>query len=400
MTAASPAGVRITRFRLRAYTHERGGFELLRNAKVLLYFPHGFGDWVQFSPLLPLLEPSNRYWMTRYGDDNVALIDGCGYAEPVYLGLNGTQNGDGALFDNCHFGLDYASLDGSEREVRLPDSLAEFCEREGIDTLLWTSFPEIGGNVPYPYQSKMRNVLRYLTPVERRDAAVLAAPLVSPLCFETDPSVRRWVESRLKNLLGLRGRKLCLIARNGYTSIGKNWGHRFREDLPANKRREGDECRDFMRLMRLKDDRWTFLVTEDRLFEGDDSVRSRDLHAYSYAEIFGTLDQPMIPFGLVMKVLASVADLCVGVPVGPYHLCVAKRDLPTIGIWLEHVPSWFDEPNDASIHVVSRNVRDLALDRKPGSFFARSGLRYRSMYVETRFIAGEHVVAAAEQLLS
>jgi hypothetical protein len=246
----------------------------------------------------------------------------------------------------------------------------------------------------------MRNVLRYLTQPERRDAAVLAAPLVTPLCFETDPSVRRWVESRLKNLLGLRGRKLCVIARNGYTSIGKNWGHRFREDLPASKRREGAECRDFMALMRRKDHRWTFLVTEDRLFEGDDSVRSRDLHAYSYAEIFGTLDQPMIPFGLVMKVLASLADLCVGVPVGPYHLCVAKRDLPTVGIWLEHVPSWFDEPNDRSIHVVSRNVRDLALDRKPGSFFSRSGLRYRSMYVETRFIAGEHVVAAAEQLLA
>jgi hypothetical protein len=399
LIAAGPSRLRATPVRLAAYSHERGRFSALRNARVLLYFPHGFGDWVQFAVVLPLLEPSNRYWMTRYGDDNIAVIDGCGYAEPVYLGLNGTQNGDGALYENQHFGLDYDALDGSEREVLLPDSLAALCERERIDALLWTSFPEIGGTRVYPYHSKARNIIRHLAPAERLNDGALAAPLPSPLRFEVDPAIARWVEARLMNLVGLRGRRLCLIARNGYTSIGKNWGHEFREDLPPEKRREGEECRDFMRLLRRKDDRWRFLIAEDRLFAGDDTMRSAELGAYSYAELFGTLDQPMIPFGLVMKVLARVADLCVGVPVGPYHLCMAKPDLPTVGLWIEHLPSWFDEPKEASIHVISRNVRDRALDRQPGSFFSRSGLRYRSMYVETRAIMGEQVLSAVEALL-
>lgn len=399
MTGVSP-GVHFSPYRLAALTHERGGFAALRDANVLIYFPHGFGDWVQFAAVLPLLERSNRYWMTRFGDDNVALADRCAYARPVYLGLNGTQNGDGAAYASRHFGLDYDSLDGGERDLLMPDSLAEFCERERIDALLWTSFPEIGGSVAYPFHSKARNMLRFLLTPERRAKLDLSAPLASGLSFEVDPSVTQWVESRLKNLLGLRGRKLCVIARNGYTSIGKNWGHRFREDLPPLQRREGAECREFMRLMRRADDRWRFLVIEERLFEGDDTLRSPALGAYSYAEVFGTLDQPMIPFGLVMKVVVSLADLCVGVPVGPYHLAMAKPELPVVGLWIEHVPSWYEEPRPGAVHLISRNVREHALDRKPGSFFARSGLRYETQYVETRVLTGEQVFAAAERLLA
>lgn len=365
-----------------------------------MYFPHGVGDWVQVSSIVPLLEPSNRYFMTRYGDDCAALMDHHAQVQPVYLGLNGTQNGDGAAFGNRHFGLDYDSLDGTERELRLPDSLVELCRRERIDALLWTSFPEIGGMVPYPYHSKARNMVRYLLTPERRAACDLGAPLPASISFTVDPFVRAWVESRLSNLLGLRGRKLCLIARTGYTSIGKNWGHAFREELPAAKRREGEECRDFMRLLRQKDPSWMFLVAEDRLLDGDDTVRSRELDAYSYAEIFGSLDEPMIPFGLVMKVLAGIAGLCVGVPVGPFHVCMANPALPTVGIWIEHLPNWYEEPRAGTIHVIGRHVRDRGLDRRPGSFVAKSRLQYRTMYAETRVITGDQVFAAAESLLA
>ncbi len=399
MSVATASSGPLTRYRLPVYTHERGAFNGVRDAKVLIYFPHGLGDWAQFARVLPMLEPSNRYWMTRYGDDCIALVNRCAGARPVYLGVNGTQNGDGAAFENRHFGLEYTRLDGSPRDVVLPDSLLEFCEREQIDALLWTSFPEIGGRIPYPHHSKARNVIRHLVSADRLAKFDLASPLPNPLSFEVDPFVRRWVEARLRTLLGLRGRRLCLIARNGYTSIGKNWGHEFREELPPGKRREGQECRDFMRSMRAKDDRWIFLVFEDRLFEGDDTVRSRELEAYSYAELFGTIDQPMIPFGLVVKVLASIADLCVGVPVGPFHVCMAKPDLPVVGIWIEHVPSWYEEPKEASIHLIGRCVRERRLNRLPGSFFTKSHLHYRSTYTETRGVAGEHVLAAVEELL-
>ena len=400
MIAPAAQGPRLNALRLPVYTHERGNFAALRNARVLVYFPHGLGDWVQFAVVLPWLEPSNRYWMTRYGDDCLALLDGCVLAAPAYLGFNGTQNGDGARFGNRHFGLDYASIDGDERELLVPDSLFALCQREGIDAVLWTSYPEVGGRIAYPYHSKARHVLRSLVSQERCASGDLGAPLSSALTFAVEPFVRQWVEARLMNLLGLRGRKLCLVARNGYTSVGKNRGHAFRDDLPPHKRREGEECRDFMRLLRAKDDRWIFLVAEDRFFAGDDTVCSPELHAHSYAEVFGPLDQPMIPFGLVMKVLVSLADLCVGVPVGPFHLCMAKAELPTVGLWIEHVPSWYEEPKAASVHVIGRHVRERGLDRRPGSFSTQGRLQFRTMHVETRPITGEQVLAATELLLT
>ena len=128
MSVATASSGPLTRYRLPVYTHERGAFNGVRDAKVLIYFPHGLGDRAQFARVLPMLEPSNRYWMTRYGDDCIALVDRCTGAQPVYLGVNGTQNGDGAAFENRHFGLEYTRLDGSPRDVVLPDSLLEFCD--------------------------------------------------------------------------------------------------------------------------------------------------------------------------------------------------------------------------------------------------------------------------------
>ncbi len=384
-------------YRARVYTRD-AGFKDVRGANVLIYFPHGFGDWVQLAYALPLLEPSNRYWITRFGDDNVALMDGHALAEPAYLGINGTQNGDGAAFGNPHFGLDANAPNGSERDLRLPVSLHALCVRERIEVLLWARFDETGGGVGFPYHSKARNFARCAAPSGRAACTDFGVPLKSSLSFDVPAWVRHWVESRLQNVLGLRGRKLCIVGRNGYTSVGKNWGHRWREELPAGQRREGEECREFMRLMLRKDRRWVFLVTEDRLFDGDDTVRSPELNCCSYAEVFGTVNSPALPCGLVMKVLANAADLCVGVPAGPYHLCMAKPELPTVGVWLEHLPNWYDEPKDASVHVVSRNVRDHALDRKPGSFFEKAQLRFRAIGVDTRVVRGADVLAAVELL--
>ena len=397
MTA--PAAVHTARHHAHVYTRDDGGFKDLRGANVLIYFPHGFGDWVQLAYALPLLEPSNRYWITRFGDDNVALMEGHPTVTPVYLGLNGTQNGGGEAFGNRNFGLGDDTADGSEHELQLPASLHELCVRERIGALLWSPFLETYGSTGFPYHSKARYFARGAAPGAQTARVDFGVPLTSSLTFDVPAWAGQWVESRLRNMLGLPGRKLCIIGRNGYTSVGKNWGHRWREEMPDAQRREGEECRDFMRLMLRKDPRWIFLTMEDRLFGGDDTVRAPELNCRSYAEVFGEADSPSIPCGLVMKVLANVADLCVGVPAGPYHLCMTKPELPTVGVWLEHVPSWYDEPKDASIHVVSRNVRDHALDRRPGSFFDKGRLRFRTMHVDSRVVRGADVVAAVEALV-
>lgn len=135
------------------------------------------------------------------------------------------------------------------------------------------------------------------------------------------------------------------------------------------------------------------------MFEGEHTLRDGTLHAYSFAELFGVSGSPGIPFGLLMKALINLADLVVGVPAGPYHLSMAKLEVPTIGIWTEHLPGWFDEPKPASMHVVSRNVRDHGLDRRPGSIADSADLEFRLMFVNTRIITGEQAVEAVEALL-
>ena len=55
---------------------------------------------------------------------------------------------------------------------------------------------------------------------------------------------------------------------------------------------------------------------EDRLYDGDDTVRVQEFHAYSYAELFGTVGGDTPPFGLVMKALVGLADLAAASPQG------------------------------------------------------------------------------------
>src|SRR5215469_13125610 len=79
---------------LGAMREDRGRFADLRDARVLVYWPHGLGDWVHLSTIAPLLERSNTYAITRFGDDYVSLMDGNRYFTPLYSGVRAP--GDGA----------------------------------------------------------------------------------------------------------------------------------------------------------------------------------------------------------------------------------------------------------------------------------------------------------------
>lgn len=386
-------------YRARVVSHSYGHFKALSGANVLIYWPHGFGDFVFLSHLLPLLESSNRYWIVRFGDDQTSLFEDNAWVTPVYLGHGSPLCADGGAFHNKHFGIDYTSIDGSVKTLNLPLSLYRHCSDHQIDTIFWSVFPELHGATPFPYHTKARNLLLHLVAEDRLKGTDLSRPLRSSLSFDVTPWLLQWVETRLRNRGGFGERKLCLIARSGYTWLSKNWGHLWREDLPPGKQREGEECRDFMRLLLKKDPRWMFLIMEDKLTEGEHTVRSEELHAYSFAELFGAIHASSPPFGLVMKALASLASLSIGVPTGPYHLCMAKPDLPTVGIWTRHLPSWYDEPKEASIHLISRNLRDLKLHLGPGSFDAAADLRYRTRWLDTRIVPGEQVLDAVEELL-
>src|SRR6516225_3733653 len=302
--------MRLANFRTRVFSGDREGFYQIKNARVLIYFPHGFGEWVQLSYVLPLLEPSNRYWITRIGDNNVSVLEGNTYVTPVYLGSNVVSE----RWDNTrHLGLDGQFLDGALGYLCVPPSLYELCSQNHIDVVFWTEFPETSGHTAPPFQSKARNMIRLIAS-PRSAVTNLLRPLRSSISFEVIPWLQQWVEARLKNWIGFGERKLCIIGRTGYTSVGKNWGHLWRNDLPIGSRREGEECRDFMRLMLRKDPHWAFLSIEDRIFEGEHTVRDPELHAYSFAELFGAATSCKVPFGILMKALIRAANLLVGVP--------------------------------------------------------------------------------------
>ena len=55
-----PAPMQTRPYECRVFRSAEDGFENVRNAAVLIYWPHGFGDFVFLSTILPLLEPSNR----------------------------------------------------------------------------------------------------------------------------------------------------------------------------------------------------------------------------------------------------------------------------------------------------------------------------------------------------
>ena len=389
-------------FETRVFRREEDGFANVRNANVLIYWPHGFGDWVFLSYILPLLEPTNRYFLTRFGDDNSSLYDGCEIATPIYLGHDGTRCGDGTAFGIQHFGMRGKSHEDGNgvARIELPLAAHEACTRYRIDAVLDLPFWESYGGCSFPLHSKGRNMLQKLLPPERLAALDLDRALPSCLNFSAPDFVRVWVDSRLRSLAGWRGRKLCMIARNGYTSTGKNWAHHWREDLPEERRREGEEARDFLRLMQERDPGWLFVTMEDRHFSGDDTIRDRALRCVSYAELFGGEGRGGLPFGLVMKALVGMAALVVGVPAGPYHLAMAHPGVPTIGIWTEHFPSWYDEPKAKSVHLLSRNIWDGEAGARCGSFDRQGRIEFVTRRLDSRIIPGEAVLSAVEDLLA
>lgn len=376
-------------------THDRGGFSRLNYEAVLLYWPHGFGDWVQFSLVLPYLEKSNRYWMTRFGDDSVSVVEGHPSVRPVYSGVNSPHCDDGGAYGLKHFGMNYDLLGGQRMELQVPPSLYDVIRREQIGSVLWTWYPETHGHMPPPLHTKARSMARCL--VESLPAD-FAGPLRRSVCLDVDPLIGQIVEARLKNVCGFGERRLCLLGRGGYTSVGKNWGHQWREDLPEGRRAEGQECRDFIRMMLAKSDGWCFLLMEDRAFA--DSLKDSAAHTFAYADVFGEPEHAVAPFGVVMKSLVKLASLCVGVPAGPYHLAAQVESLPTIGVWIEHLPSWYDEPRDGLAHVIgSVPAARLTDDASPGSFLSHGKFKYEASVLDSRYVPASAVMGWAEKLL-
>jgi hypothetical protein len=354
----------------RAMREDRGRFAALRDARVLIYWPHGLGDWVHLSVIAPLFDPSNRYAITRLGDDYVALMEGSAYLAPLRSGVRAPC--DGSAYGARHLGLDLGRLRGGPADLVLPPPLDAAVGEFAPDALLWTDYPETEGRTAYPFHTKARHLARLLVRSERLAAFDLSRPLRSTVDWTPPAEVQAAVDQRLAAFAGT-GSRLCVISRSGVTAARKNWGN-------------GDEARAFVAMLAREDRRWRAIsMDEDDLGES----------AATFRALFGDLDEP---FARVYKALAARIDLFVGVPAGPLHMTMARGGVPVVGVWLAHHPDWYDEPNADAMHLVGRYVRDCKFDRRKATTTKPSSLQHRVAYLETPFVRAEDAFEAARTL--
>jgi hypothetical protein len=360
-----------TQLRLPAVREDRGRFAALEHERVLIYWPHGFGDWVHFGSVVPLLEPSNAYAITRIGDDYVSLMDGSEGVVPIFSGVRAP--GDGANLGSRHLGLELRRCNGRDVRIELPAPLGEAVEAFAPTIVLWTDYPETEGRTPYPFHTKARNIARMLVRKKRLASFDLAQPLKSAIDFGADGDVTRKVDERLARFAAPASR-LGVISRRGVTAVRKNWG-------------DGAEARAFVAAMRGTED-WRFLsMDEENLGDGVAGFRA----------LFGDLDEP---FGRLLKAVARRMDLFVGIPSGPLHFILARGGVPAVGLWLSHHPDWYDEPNPNAVHLLGRYVRDRGFDRRPASTTKPPSLQHRIEYLDTLAIGADEVVESARKVIA
>ncbi|MBV8530449.1 MAG: hypothetical protein JO104_03955 [Candidatus Eremiobacteraeota bacterium] len=361
----------LTRLRLTAMREDRGRFAALHDKRVLIYWPHGFGDWVTFGVVAPLLERSNRYAVTRIGDDYVSVMEESECVEPLLSGVRAP--GDGSAQGARHFGLELRRCNGRPVDVQLPAPLDCAVIKFAPEILLWTDYPETEGRTAYPFHTKARNLARLLVHPARLASFDLAAPLKSAIDFAPAPSTLRLVDERLATFAE-SGTRIGVISRTGVTAARKNWG-------------DGSEARAFVAALRRDSPAWRFVSMDDENL-GDGVAGFRAL--------FADIEQP---FARLYKALTTRTDLFVGIPAGPLHFTMARGGVPAIGLWLAHHPDWYDEPSPDAVHLIGRYVRDRGFDRRPATATKPPSLRHRVAYLDTLAIGADPVIEAARSLI-
>ncbi len=354
----------------RAMREDRGRFARLRDARVLVYWPHGLGDWVHLGAILPLLEPSNAYAVARFGDDYAAVMENDRCATPLTSGVRAPNTG--AELGAPHLGVDLRRLRGGPATLRLPAPLDGAVRTFAPDTLLWTDYPETEGRTAYPFHTKARNLARLLVRPERLAQFDLSRPLPNSIDFAPPEPTQHRVDERLV-AFAPPGTKLCVVSRAGVTAARKNWG-------------DGSQAREFVALLRRDDPRWRVLSMDGETL---------GYGAASYRDVFGAVDEP---FARVFKAVLARTALFAGVPAGPLHVTMARGGVPVVGVWTAHHPDWYDEPNPAAIHLIGTHVRERRFDRRAATATKPASLAHHVEYLETAMPAGSAVFEAARRL--
>lgn len=357
---------------LGAMREDRERFADLRNARVLIYWPHGLGDWVHLGAIAPLLEQSNAYAITRFGDDYVSVMDGNRFFTPLLSGVRAL--GDGSERGAAHFGITLRECNGRRVSLALPGPLDEELLQFAPEALLWTDYPETEGRTAYPFHTKARNLARLLVRRERLQGFDLSQPLPSTIDFSVSDDVRRRIDERLARFAP-PGSRVALVSRAGVTAARKNWG-------------DGSEFGVVAGALAQRDVRWRFISMDE---ETPHSAVA------GFRSLFGDVDEP---FARVLKALLARVDLTIAVPAGPLHAAMSRGGIPVVGLWLAHHPDWYDEPNPNALHLVGRYVRDRGFDRRPATTTKPPSLAHRIEYLDTPNVPAAAVLAAIDSVTS
>jgi hypothetical protein len=354
--------------RVHAVREDRGRFAALHDSRVLVYWPHGLGDWATLSVIAPLFDASNAYAIARFGDDYTSIMEGDCVFAPLLSGAR--SPGDGSATGARDLGLDIKRCDGREVTLALPEPLAFAVAEFAPQVVLWTDYPETEGRTAYPYHTKARNLARLLVRRERLNGFDLSQPLKSTLDFVAPAETQAKLDAALA-AFALPGSKLGVLSRTGFTAARKNWG-------------DGSEARAFAQTMRKEG--WRFISMDDEAL-GENVAGFRAL--------FGGIDEP---FARLYKALAARASLFTGVPAGPLHVTMARGGVPIVGLWLAHHPDWYDEPNASAIHLMGRHILDKGYDKRPATKTKPASLQHRLVQLDTPDIPASDVVEAALSL--
>lgn len=348
--------------RLPVYDERKGAFAQLRDRRVLIYWPHGLGDFVHLGHVVPLLEPSNEYFITRYGDDFVHLYDSAEGTAPLYSGT--TPIGDGDARGARHLGIDFRRIRNREEDVTIADPLRSRVVECGIDAILYTDYPECEGRTRFPFHTKARALARDLVLPERLTQFELSRPLGNALRFDVPANARARIEQRVRTIAG-PGERLYVISPGGHTNVEKTWPQ---ADVDA-----------FVALLGRR----------------HASARAFVISERSVAERFGDLG---LPFAHVLVTLLRAAHAFVGVPSGPLHAAIVLGASPVVGIWLSRYPDWYDEPRPSVTHVVGPMPYKKRYDQRIGSTSLPPTLHHTIVPFRERTPTPDDVLLALEDV--
>ena len=361
---------------LPAYNERSGRFARLRGERIAIYWPHGFGDWIHFGTIAPMLSPENAYAIFRLGDDYSALF--CG-EQPVGAFPSGIRTlVDGSALGAPHLGLNWKRLSGKRERVALPGELPQAFADFAPTALLYSDYPEPEGRLAFPFHTKARALARCLVDEARLARFDLARPLPQALRFTVSAAVQRRFDDALARYIAPQER-LLLVAISGHTFPGKTW--------------PSEDARAFVELVGKHDPRIRVLLL-DALGDPNDGWHQRR-NVISFRSLVAEFEEP---FAVLFLALMARLHACVGVPSGPLHAVAARGGIPLVGLWFAHYPTWYDEPNPLALHLVGAGPIARGLHLRPASTTLPTSLEYRIEAVETERICPERVLDALTRL--